>query len=155
MVKSPAVFFMGETFFKGLSSTTEIWLKLCIHYWGEFRKVFVVMRSPRHFSKHNPQVYSSLCPTICWVYPYHKIKHTFTLCSSRISTGTFLQLLFLPLRHPILSFIVFVFLYLIKHSLLIDLSTYLLILTCGPSQGWLPLIIISLERMGHIDSSKE
>lgn len=53
------------------------------------------------------------------------------------------------------SFIVFVFLHLIKHSLLIDLSTYLFILTLRPSQGWLPLIIISLEIKGHINSSKE
>lgn len=75
--------FHGETVLKGFSSVTEIWLKLCLHYWSEFRNLFVVMRFSGHFLKHNFQVYPSLGRTIFWVYTYHKIKYTLTLFSSK------------------------------------------------------------------------
>lgn len=66
--------FHREKLLRRLSSTTEIWLKLCSHYWSGFRKVYVVMRCVRHFSKYNSQVCSALGPTIFGVYPHHQME---------------------------------------------------------------------------------
>lgn len=92
--------FCGETLLRGLSSTIEIWLKLCPCYLADrldwVRKDFIVTRSSSHFSKHESQVYFTLVPTM-WgggVYIHHK-KYILITLNLRISIGSFLYILFL------------------------------------------------------------